>query len=633
MVRKARILDDVNEPADLKRLSIRQLNTLAGEIRQELVTQTASTGGHLASNLGVVELTLALHRVFESPKDKIIWDVGHQAYVHKILTGRKDRLATLRQHGGLSGFPDRSESTHDAFGAGHASTSISAALGIAVARDLNEENFNVLAVIGDGALTGGMAFEGLNQAGQLGRKFIVVLNDNGMAISPSVGALAKALNKLRLDTRLRWPEKGVEGMVTKLPLGRQVGTRVKKGVKGLLFPSIMWEELGFAYLGPIDGHNIADLMVALKQARDYKKGPVFLHIITTKGKGYDPAENDAITFHGIPAGGSQEKRLAYSDVLGKTILSIAKQDPKVIVITAAMLDGTGLACVAKELPTRVYDVGICEQHAVTFAAGLAAQGLTPIVAIYSTFLQRSYDQIIHDVCCQNLPVVFALDRGGIVGDDGKTHQGSFDLSYLGCIPNLVIASPKDENELQHLVYTAVKSGLPMAVRYPRGAGTGANLDETLQEIAIGKGEVLREGKDIAILAIGATVNPAVEAAGELAGLGLECTVINTRYAKPLDADLILDIAGRVKRIVTIEENTIAGGFGSAVLRLLQDASINNTRVKCLALPDAYIEHGSQPILRAKYQLDKKGISSQILKAFPELTLPEKRGLMATRLSS
>lgn len=633
MVRKARILDDVNEPADLKRLSIRQLSTLAAEIRQELVKQVESTGGHLASNLGAVELTIALHRVFESPKDKIIWDVGHQAYVHKMLTGRKDRLSTLRQHGGLSGFPDRSESPHDAFGAGHASTSISAALGIAVARDMNKENFNVLAVIGDGSMTGGMAFEGLNQAGQLGRKLIVVLNDNGMAISPSVGALAKALNKLRLDTRLRWPEKGVEGMVTKLPLGRQVGTRVKKGVKGLLFPSIMWEELGFAYLGPIDGHNVADLMVALRQARDYKKGPVFLHIITTKGKGYDPAENDAVSFHGVPASGSHDKRPSYSEVLGKTLLRIAEEDPKVVVIAAAMLDGTGLAGVAKKLPKQVYDVGICEQHAVTFAAGLAAEGLTPVVAIYSTFLQRSFDQIIHDVCCQNLPVVFALDRGGIVGDDGKTHQGSFDLSYLGCIPNLVVSSPKDENELQHLIYTAVKSRLPMAVRYPRGAGTGAVMDETLRELPIGKGEVLREGRDVAILAIGATVNPALEAADELEKHGVGCRVINARFAKPLDAELILDTAGKVKRLVTVEENTIAGGFGSAVLTLLHEAGMNSTKLKCLALPDAYIEHGSQPILRAKYRLDKKGISSQVLQAFPELSLPENQNLMATRLSS
>ena len=613
------ILDGINEPADLKRLSRHQLKTLAAEIREKLVTLVEATGGHLASNLGAVELTIALHRVFDSPTDKIIWDVGHQSYVHKMLTGRKERLPTLRQYGGLSGFTDREESPHDAFGAGHASTSISAALGMATARDLAGENHHVVAVIGDGALTGGMALEGLNQAGQLGTRLIVVLNDNGMAISPSVGALAKMLNRLRLDARLRWPERGMEEVITKLPLGRQMGRRVKRGFKGFLLPRIMWEELGLAYLGPVDGHNIADLEVALRQARGYKKGPVFLHTITTKGKGYVPAERDAISFHGISANNSQDTKPTYSEILGQTVLRIAQEDPRIVVITAAMLEGTGLAGVAKELPGRVFDVGICEQHAVTFAAGLATQGFIPIVAIYSTFLQRALDQIIHDVCLQQLHVVFVIDRSGIVGDDGKTHQGNFDLSYLGCVPNLIISAPKDENEMQHLVYTGVRANHAIAIRYPRGSGPGTALDEALHELPIGKGEILRDGKDVAILALGNLVYPALEAAEELEKAGVECRVVNARFVKPLDAELILDTTTKIKRILTVEENTLDGGFGSAVLQLLQSSKVQDVRVKCLGLPDLFIEHGTQLQLRSMYDLDAPGIARQVLTSFPELS--------------
>ena len=613
------ILDGINEPADLKHLSRHQLKTLAAEIREELVTLVEATGGHLASNLGTVELTIALHRVFDSPTDKIIWDVGHQSYAHKMLTGRKERLPTLRQYGGLSGFTDREESPHDAFGAGHASTSISAALGMATARDLAGENHHVVAVIGDGALTGGMALEGLNQVGQLGTRLIVVLNDNGMAISPSVGALAKMLNRLRLDARLRWPERGMEEVITKLPLGRQMGRRIKRGFKGFLLPRIMWEELGLAYLGPVDGHNIADLEVALRQARGYKKGPVFLHTITTKGKGYVPAERDAISFHGISANNSQDTKPTYSEILGQTVLRIAQEDPRIVVITAAMLEGTGLAGVAKELPGRVFDVGICEQHAVTFAAGLATQGFIPIVAIYSTFLQRALDQIIHDVCLQQLHVVFAIDRSGIVGDDGKTHQGNFDLSYLGCVPNLIISAPKDENEMQHLVYTGVRANHAMAIRYPRGCGPGTALDEALHELPIGKGEILREGKDVAILALGNLVYPALEAAEELEKAGVESRVVNARFVKPLDTELILDTTTKIKRILTVEENTLDGGFGSAVLQLLQSSKVQGVRVKCLGLPDLFIEHGTQLQLRSMYDLDAPGIARRVLTSFPELS--------------
>jgi len=617
-----RILDRINEPVDLKSLSSTELERLAAEIREELVDFVSVNGGHLASNLGVVELTIALHRVFDSPKDKIIWDVGHQSYVHKLLTGRRERFSTLRQYQGLSGFPDREESPHDAFGTGHASTSISAALGMAKARDLAGENYQVVAVIGDGALTGGMALEGLNQAGQSGTRLIVLLNDNGMAISPSVGALSKVLTKLRLDARLRRPKKSVEEIVTKFPLGRQVGKRIKMGFKGLLLTKVTWEELGFTYLGPVDGHNIADLETAFRQAQSYQNGPIFIHVVTTKGKGYEPAENDATGFHGVSA--SRGDKLTYSEILGQTVLRIARENPKVVVITAAMLEGTGLAGVAKEFPDRVFDVGICEEHAVTFAAGLATQGCIPIVAIYSTFLQRAFDQIIHDVCLQNLPIVFAIDRSGIVGDDGKTHQGSFDLSYLGCIPTLVVSAPKDENELQHLVYTAVKANCPMAIRYPKGSGPGVALDRVLQELPVGKGELLRDGKDVAILALGAMVYPSLKAAQELEKAGVDCMVINARFAKPLDSELILDSVRRVKRLLTVEENALAGGFGSAALQLLQSSNFHDVQVKCLGIPEVFAEHGPQSLLRSNYDLDAPGIARQVLNSFPELSSPFKK---------
>lgn len=626
-----RILDRISEPADLKGLSSSQLERLAAEIREELVSLVSANGGHLASNLGVVELTIALHRVFNSPKDKIIWDVGHQSYVHKLLTGRKERFSTLRQYEGLSGFPDPEESPHDAFGTGHASTSISAALGMATARDLAGEDYQVVAVIGDGALTGGMALEGLNQAGQLGTRFIVVLNDNGMAISPSVGALSKVLTRLRLSARLLRARRGMGRLITRLPLGRQVGKRIKMGLKGLLLPRITWEELGFTYLGPVDGHNIADLETAFYQAQSYQNGPIFIHVVTTKGKGYHPAEKDATGFHGVSA--SMSDKPTYSEILGQTVSHIARENPKVVVITAAMLEGTGLAGVAKEFPDRVFDVGICEQHAVTFAAGLATQGFIPIVAIYSTFLQRAFDQIVHDVCLQSLPIVFVIDRSGIVGDDGKTHQGSLDLSYLGCIPNLVVSAPKDENELQHLVYTAVKANRPMAIRYPKGSGPGAALDGVLQELPIGKGELLRDGKDVAIVALGAMVYPSLVAAQELKKAGVDCMVINARFAKPMDSELILDSAKRVKRLLTVEENTLAGGFGSAVLQLLQDSDFHDVQVKCLGIPEVFVEHGPQSLLRSTYDLDAPGIARQVLNSFPELSSPFKKHSLITSSSS
>ena len=617
----SRLLDKIDSPADLKGLTHQKLKQLAAEIRQKLVTRVMANGGHLASNLGVVELTIALHRVFDSPRDKIIWDVGHQSYVHKLLTGRRQRFTTLRQYGGLSGFTCRSESEHDPFGAGHASTSISAALGMAIARDLSGDNYHVVAVIGDGAITGGMALEALNQAGHLSSRLIVILNDNGMSISPTVGALAKLLSKVRLDYRYHRAKKESRELLAALPLGSRllrVSKRVKSGLKSLIMPTMIWEELGFTYMGPIDGHNIPELEAALTQARDYYLKPTFVHVMDTKGKGYLPAEGDAVYFHGVsPKTASTKAIPTYSEIFAQTVLRLARENPRLVVVTPAMPEGNYLNIVEREFPQRVFDVGICEQHAVTFAAGLATQGFTPIVAIYSTFLQRAVDQVIHDVCLQDLPVIFAIDRAGIVGEDGKTHQGTFDISYLTLIPNLIVSAPKDENELQHLLYTAVKSDHPMAIRYPRNPGVGVKLDTELHPIPIGKGEILRHGEDVAILAIGATVTPALEAAQELASKGIEATVVNARFAKPLDAELIIDLASYIKRIVTVEENALSSGFGSGVTHLLQKSAMSDVQVKSIGIPDEFVEQGAQAILRSKYGLDAEGIVQQVLALFPD----------------
>ncbi len=617
-----KLLDKIDSPADLKLLTQQELKQLASEIREELVAIVFTNGGHLASNLGVVELTIALHRVFDSPQDKIVWDVGHQAYTHKLLTGRRHRFASLRQYGGLSGFTCRSESEHDPFGAGHASTSVSAALGMAIARDLSGDNYHVIAIIGDGAVTGGMALEALNHAAHLGSRLIVVLNDNGMSISPTVGALAKLLAKVRFDHRYRRAKEKSRRLLSALPWGSrlwQASKQVESGFKGLVMHTMLWEELGFAYMGPVDGHNLHELEVALTQARDYRLKPTLVHVVTTKGKGYLPAEGDAVYFHGVPAKSSSTKVMpTYSEVFAQTVLRLARENPRLVVVTPAMPEGNCLSVVAAEFPQRVFDVGICEQHAVTFAAGLATQGYVPIVAIYSTFLQRAFDQIIHDVCLQDLPLIFTIDRSGIVGDDGKTHQGTFDLSYLTLIPNLIVSAPKDENELQSLLYTAVKSGHPMAIRYPRGAGLGVKLDTELHPIPIGKGEIVRHGKDVAILAIGAVVTPALEAAQELASSGIEATVVNARFTKPLDSELIVDLASRIKRMVTVEENTVISGFGSSVVDLLQKSGVSDVPVKSIGLPDEFIEQGTQATLRSKYVLDAKGIVGQVLSLFPTL---------------
>jgi 1-deoxy-D-xylulose-5-phosphate synthase len=615
-----RLLDKIDSPADLKGLSPAALEKLAAELRHEIITTVTTTGGHLASNLGVVELTIALHRVFNSPRDKIIWDVGHQSYVHKLLTGRRQDFGSLRQYGGLSGYTCRDESEHDPFGAGHASTSVSAALGMVIARDLAGEDYQVVAVIGDGAITAGMAFEALNQAGHLGSRFIVVLNDNGMSISPTVGALAKLLSRVRFDQRLYKAKTRGKKIITALPMGEklwQLGQNIESRFKGFLTPSPIWEELGFTYIGPIDGHNINDLETVLAKARDYANKPTLVHVITTKGKGYTPAESNAVYFHGVPAKGSGEKKIpTYSEVFAQTILRLAREEPRLVVVTPAMPEGNCLSIVEAEFPDRVFDVGICEQHAVTFAAGMATQGLIPVVAIYSTFLQRAFDQMIHDVCLQKLPVVFAVDRGGIVGDDGKTHQGTFDISYLTLIPDLVVAAPKDENELQHLLYTAVRAGCPVAVRYPRGPGLGVPLDTELHKIPTGEGEIIRYGEDVVIFALGASVASSLEASSELAARGIEATVVNARFAKPLDESLILDLTGHIKRVVTVEENVLTGGFGSSIDKLLQASGRFDVLVKNIGIPDEFVEHGTQTILRSKYGLDTDGIVRRVLEMFP-----------------
>ena len=490
----SRLLDRIKSPADLKVLKAKELEQLASEVRQALINRVTLNGGHLASNLGVVELTIALHRVFNSPQDKVIWDVGHQSYTHKLLTGRLQQFDTLRQYDGISGFTRRDESEHDPFGSGHASTSVSAALGMATARDLDKGDFHVIAIIGDGAITGGMALEAFNNAANLGSKLIVILNDNGMSISPTVGALSKMLNKVRFDRRYYWANKESKRVLNSLPMGNKlwlIGEQIKSGVKGLIMPTVLWEEFGFAYMGPFDGHNINQLEMALSQARDKSRKPTLIHIVTTKGKGYAPAEGDAVYFHGVSPRKSGTKQVpTYSEVFAQTTLRLMRNNQKIVVITPAMPEANFLSIIQEEFPDRVFDVGICEQHAVTFAAGLATQGYIPVVAIYSTFLQRAFDQIIHDVCLQDLKVVFALDRGGIVGDDGKTHQGAFDLSYLSLIPNLIVAAPRDENELQHMLYAAVETKHPMAIRYPRGSGTGVKMDTEFHSISTGKAEIL-----------------------------------------------------------------------------------------------------------------------------------------------
>lgn len=612
------LLDGINHLTDFRALNPDQLDELATELRELIVSTVSRTGGHLAPNLGVVELTLALHYVFRAPQDRIVWDVGHQSYVHKILTGRKQKFHTLRQFEGLSGFPNRNESEFDCFGTGHSSTSISAALGMALARDLSGEDRNVVAVIGDGALSGGMAFEALNQAGHLGRRLIVVLNDNEMSIAKNVGAMARYLSRLRTDPMYSRSKDEVESLLRRIPaIGpRVLGwiERVKDSVKYLLVAGMLFEELGFTYLGPIDGHNIPAMLNVFRQAQAVE-GPVVVHVLTKKGKGYAPAETNPDKFHGVgpfdPVTGDTPAavRISFTEVFGRTVVRLAEEDDRLLAITAAMTSGTGLGPFARRFPQRFFDVGIAEQHAVTLAAGLAVEGYRPVVAVYSTFLQRAYDQVLHDVCLQKLPVVFALDRGGIVGEDGVTHQGVFDLSFLRPIPNLVLMAPKDENEFQHMLKTAVEHDGPIAVRYPRGTGTGCALDQDFAPLPIGRAQVLREGDDIALIAIGSMVPMAVKAAEILAGRGIEAAVVNARFVKPLDEKCICHYARRTGRLITLEENVIAGGFGSAVQELLAGKGLSDVRVQLIGLPDVFVEHGAPHLLRAKYGLTVERVVS------------------------
>ncbi len=622
-------LAQITGPRDLKPLSFPELEDLAREIRETIVDVVVrQTGGHFASNLGSVELTLALHYVYDSPRDKIIWDVGHQAYPHKLLTGRYQRFNTIRQEGGLSGFLQREESEHDHFGAGHASTSISAALGMATAGQLKGERFHSIAVIGDGALTGGMAYEALNNAGSLKVPLTVVLNDNEMSIAPNVGALPKYLSRIRTNYRYTQAKIEVERLLQRVPQGGRLldlGKRMKDGLKEVVYRTMIWEELGFTYVGPVDGHDIRALIETFEQVKKLD-GPVFVHVLTVKGKGYQPAEDDPFKHHSASIKVESTKPVAakYMDVFGSTLTELARTDNRIVAITAAMPDGTGLLPFAKEHPERFFDVGIAEQHAVTFAAGLAAQGMRPVAAIYSTFLQRAFDQVVHDVCIQKLPVIFAMDRAGLVGDDGRTHHGVFDFAYLRALPNMVLMAPKDEDELRHMLKTAIdyESG-PIALRFPRGSGVGVSMLADPYALPIGRGEVLREGGDLTIIAIGATVLPSIRASEILAEAGIEATLINARFVKPLDEALILNAARRTGIVLTVEEAMLAGGFGSAVMELLTREGVS-ARVDCLGLPDRFFDHASQQSLRKQAGIDAESIAGRaaaVLQRHAPATMP------------
>jgi len=615
---KTDLLSHIGSPEDLKQLSPEQLQELAQEVREQIIHTVSRTGGHLAPSLGVVELTIALHYVFNAPQDKIIWDVGHQAYAHKLLTGRLDRFKTLRRTGGLSGFPKRDESIYDCFDTGHASTSISAGLGMSVGKELKGDPSRVVAVIGDGSMTGGMAYEGLNQAGGLDKDLIVILNDNEMSISANVGALSAFLSRQMTGrTYLSFKER-FQNFVKSLPQGESLISLARRGedsFKSFFTPGMLFEAFGFDYIGPINGHRLNRLIRTFQDLRRLR-GPVLVHILTTKGKGYAPAEENPTHFHGVGSFGLDQptsdkpRPRTYTEVFGRTMCRLAQADPKIVAITAAMPEGTGLNAFAGKFPERTFDVGIAEQHAVTFAAGLALEGFKPVVAIYSTFMQRAFDQILHDVCLQNLPLTLALDRGGLVGEDGPTHHGVFDLSYLRAAPNMVIMAPRDENQLQHMLKTAVEHSGPAALRYPRGAGRGVALDPVIQALPIGTAEVLRQGKDVLLLAVGTMVAPALEAAERLADWGISAAVVDARFIKPLDQELIPAWAETCGRVVTLEENVVRGGFGSAVLELLAEKGLC-LPVKLIGLPDRFVEHGAQSELKALLGLDADGLTRTV----------------------
>jgi 1-deoxy-D-xylulose-5-phosphate synthase len=618
-------LNKINSPEDLKRLPVDDLPELARQIRERLISVVSKTGGHLAPSLGVVELTIALHYVLSAPRDRIIWDVGHQSYAHKLLTGRGPLFNYLRQVDGISGFPNKDESPYDSFGTGHASTSISSGLGIACARDSNGDDFKVASVIGDGALTGGLAYEGLTQAGALGVDLMVILNDNEMSISRNVGALARYLTNLirnPLYNRLRnqvWEITGkmhdIGGRI------RVMAKRLEESFKGLITPGMWFEELGFRYFGPVDGHDVSGLIGLLKDVKDFH-GPILVHVLTRKGMGYPPAESESSRFHGIgpfdiKTGKSRtpESVSSYADVFGETLLELALENPKVVAVTAAMIDNTGLRPFAGKLPDRLYDVGIAESHAVTFAAGLASEGLSPVVAIYSTFLQRAFDQIIHDVALQRLPVRFVLDRGGLVGEDGPTHHGAFDFSYLRLVPGMVVMAPRDEAELRHMLKTAVDyHDGPIALRFPRGAGLGVPLTGPMKSLPIGRAEALADGANVSIWAVGSMVKTALEARQALEREGVSTRVVDARFVKPLDAELLAADAGRFELIVTVEENARVGGFGSAVLEWASENDLSPGRIINVSLPDRFVGQGTRSYLMNKLGIDSSGLAGRVTSA-------------------
>jgi 1-deoxy-D-xylulose-5-phosphate synthase len=618
----ARLLDGIQFPKDIRGFTVDELNQLAVEIREEVISVVSEVGGHFASTLGAVELTLALHYVFDTPEDRIVWDTGHQAYAHKLISGRRDRLGTIRQFGGLSGFLSRDESEYDVFGAGHAGTSISAALGMVEAKYLDGSQRKVVAVISDGGLSAGLTYEGLNSAGHLDRDLIVVLNDNEHFIDPRVGAVSSFLSKqFTTDLGVRL-QKNLSNLLRSLPSGenlKYLARKMRDSFLSLVTPGFLFESLGFQYVGPIDGHNISEMIATLDNVKKID-GPTLVHVMTTKGKGYPPAEIDPIKFHAVTpfhvlTGKAKKEKGSiptYTEVFGQSLLRLAKQNPKIVGITAAMGSGTGIDRLAREIPKRTYDVGIAEQHAVTFAGGMATEGYIPVVAIYSTFLQRGYDEILHDVSLQNLHVVFALDRGGLVGADGPTHHGVFDFAYMRSIPNIVIMAPKDENELQHMLKTAVAHPGPISLRYPRGEGWGVELDAEMKTLEIGKAELLRDGTDIVIAAIGQPVIPALRAAQDLAPLGISAAVVNARFVKPLDKDMLRDLLTRIPRLITVEDHVIGGGFGSAVVEFLADEGISGLSIKRLGVPDRFVPHGTQDELRKMCGFDKDAIAQSAL---------------------
>ncbi len=635
-------LDKINYPSDLRKLDVKVLRTVCSEVREFLIDCVSKTGGHFGAGLGAVELAVALHYVFNTPKDRLVWDTGHQAYPHKILTGRRERMYTIRQLNGLSGFLRRAESEYDTFGAGHAGTAISAALGMATARDFKREDSKVVAVVGDGSMTSGMTYEAMNNAGLLKKDLIVVLNDNQMislsSLTPNIWSLHQYFNEVLIHPTYNKFKANVWELTGKLDsFGdrlRSIAQKVEKGVKSVITPGMLFEALGFRYFGPFNGHNVVKLVEVFQQVKDLK-GPILIHTLTKKGKGYPPAEKEATRLHGVTpfdkiTGISPKKdgeAPAYTTIFGKALVEICKQNPKVVGITAAMPDGTGLTILQKEMPERFFDVGIAEQHAVTYAAGMATEGYIPVAAIYSTFLQRAYDQIIHDVAIQKLHVVFVMDRGGLVGADGQTHHGAFDLSYLRCIPGVVVMAPKDEQELRDMLYTAVeyKQG-PIAFRYPRGNALGVPLRESFEKLEIGKAELIRAGRDVAVLAIGNMVPNSLKAAELLAKDGIEAEVVNMRFVKPIDEAMVRSVASRFDSILTVEDNVIHGGFGAAVLETLAKHGITNVAVKLHGIPDRFIEQGTPNELHKLLKLDGPGIA-EVVKEF----LTSKQGTSAFEL--